>query len=60
MLKMEVPGSKLDLETATQKEINDNFVVQMKSPRWALYMNSAFDKELSPDNLKIRYMRSTF
>jgi hypothetical protein len=49
----------LDIETATQQQVNDAFLASMKSPMWA-GMSFLFDKELTPENLKIRYMRSLF
>jgi hypothetical protein len=55
-----MPGS-LDLETATQEEINAKFTEFMKSPFWEMtFIRSAFDKYVSPENMTINYMRSTF
>ena len=55
-----MPGS-LDLETATQEQINAKFTEFMKSAFWEMsFVRSAFDKYVSPDNLTISYMRSTF
>lgn len=55
-----MPGA-LDLEYATQEEINAKFITFMESPLWEItFIRSAFDKYVSPDNLTINYMRSTF
>ena len=55
-----MPGA-LDLEYATQEEINAKFISFMESPLWEMtFIRSAFDKYVSPDNLTINYMRSTF
>ena len=48
-----------DLETTTQEKINEDFLATVNSPQFA-FLSFLYDKELSADNLKIRYMRSLY
>lgn len=61
---MAIIGDK-DLETTTQEEINENFkaVIADSTPEGAKtwgQLSFLYDKKLSADNLKVRYMRSTY